>query len=163
MSDNNTQLSVKDLVRFEAKDYENTKVLMKELDELGKEYISLLDNPSPERLEAIKRIYGGYLTSLATYFSKIKAFKYQGDYLEEQRKRIKSETIQLIIERDKVSTAAAEKVVYAEQFYIERINLMEDLKKFFIKVELKYDRYRDTARDIYQSVSQNNQERRIQE
>jgi hypothetical protein len=162
---NNTEeiLSVKDLVRFEEKDFNNTKILMAELDKLGKEYISLLDTPNPERLEAIKRTYGGYLTSLATYYSKIKAFKYQGDYLEEQRKRIKSETIQLIIDRDKVSTAAAEKVVYAEEYYKKRIDLMEELKKFFIKVELKYDRYRDTARDIYQSVSQNNQERRIQD
>ncbi len=154
-------LSVKDLVNFGEKDYNNTKTLMGELDKLGKEYISLLDSPNPDRLEAIKRHYGGYLTSLATYFSKIKAFKYQGDYLEEQRKRVKSETVKLIVDRDKVSTAAAEKLVYAEEYYIIRIDLMEELKKFFIRVELKYDRYRDTARDIYQSVSQTNLEKKI--
>ena len=153
-------LTVKDLIKFSDKDYENTMSLMSELDVLGKEYISLLDKPSPERLEAIKRQYGGYLTSLATYFAKIKCFKYQGDYLEEQRKRIKSETIQLVVERDHVSTASAEKTVYSEIYYKERIDLMESLKKFFIRVELKYDRYRDTARDIYQSVSQQNQERK---
>lgn len=153
-------VTVKDLVNFTEKDLTNTKALMKELDTLGKEYISLLDMPNPERLEAIKRHYGGHLTSLASYFSRIKCFKYQGDYLEEQRKRLKSEAVLLIVERDKVSTASAEKTVYAEEYYKVRMNLMEDLKKFFIKVELKFDRYRDTARDIYQSVSQQNQERK---
>ena len=75
MSSSSETLSVKDLVRFEEKDYRNTLDLMKELDKLGKEYISLLDAPNPERLEWIKRNYGGYLTSLATYYAKIKAFK----------------------------------------------------------------------------------------
>lgn len=153
-------VTVKDLVNFTEKDLVNTKALMSELDTLGKEYISLLDTPNPERLEGIKRQYGGYLTTLASYFSRIKCFKYQGDYLEEQRKRLKSEAVLLIVERDKVSTASAEKTVYAEEYYKVRMNLMEDLKKFFIKVELKYDRYRDTARDIYQSVSQQNIERK---
>lgn len=153
-------LSVKDLVKFSQGDYDNTVLMMKELDTLGREYISLLDSPSPERLEAIKRVYGGYLTTLSTYFAKVKAFKFNGDYLEEQRKRVKSETISLIVSRDKISTAAAEKLVYAEPYYKKRVELMEDLKKFFIRVELKYDRYRDTSRDLYQSVSQNNQERR---
>lgn len=156
----NTSITVNDLVKFSEKDLKNTKELMIRLDKLGKEYISLLDNPSPERLEGIKREYGGNLTSLASYFSRIKCFKYQGDYLEEQRKRLKSETVILITDRDKVSTASAEKTVYAEKHYIDRMNLMEELKKFFIRVELKYDRYRDTSRDIYQSVSQQNQERK---
>ena len=157
----NNSITVNDLVKFNEKDLINTKELMNKLDTLGKEYISLLDTPNPERLEAIKRLFGGNLTTLASYFSRIKCFKYQGDYLEEQRKRLKSETVLLIIERDKVSTASAEKTVYAEKYYIDRMNLMEDLKKFFIRVELKYDRYRDTARDIYQSVSQQNQERKF--
>lgn len=153
-------VTVKDLVNFSERDLNNTKLLMTRLDTLGKEYISLLDSPNPERLEAIKREFGGNLTTLATYFSRIKCFKYQGDYLEEQRKRLKSEAVILIMERDKISTAAAEKIVYAEEYYKARVNLMEELKKFFIKVELKYDRYRDVSRDIYQSVSQNNLERK---
>ncbi len=153
-------ITVNDLVKFSERDLTNTKQLMNQLDKLGKEYISLLDVPSPERLEGIKREYGGNLTTLASYFSRIKCFKYQGDYLEEQRKRLKSEAVLLIMDRDKVSTAAAEKIVYAEKYYKDRMNLMEELKKFFIRVELKYDRYRDTSRDIYQSVSQNNLERK---
>lgn len=153
-------VTVKDLVNFSERDLNNTKMLMSRLDTLGKEYISLLDSPNPDRLEAIKREFGGNLTTLATYFSRIKCFKYQGDYLEEQRKRLKSEAVILIMDRDKISTAAAEKIVYAEEYYKARVTLMEELKKFFIKVELKYDRYRDVSRDIYQSVSQNNQERR---
>ena len=156
----NNSITVKDLVNFTERDLSNTKIIMNNLDILGKEYISLLDSPSPERLEGIKREYGGHLTTLATFFSRIKCFKYQGDYLEEQRKRLKSEAVLLIMDRDKVSTAAAEKVVYAEEYYKIRMNLMEELKKFFIRVELKYDRYRDTSRDIYQSVSQQNQERK---
>ena len=157
----NTPITVKDLVKFTERDLTNTKILMSNLDKLGLEYISLLDTANPERLEGIKREYGGNLTTLSTYFSRIKCFKYQGDYLEEQRKRLKSEAVILIVERDKVSTAAAEKVVYAEEYYKIRMNLMEDLKKFFIKVELRYDRYRDISRDIYQSVSQQNQERKF--
>lgn len=154
-------LSISSIIKYSRADNDNTRMLMGKLDELGLEYIKLIGSPSPERLEAIKREFGGYLTSLATYYAIIRAYKQNNEYFDEERKRFKSEAIQIIVDRDKVSTASAEKTVYKEKYYIERVELIQTLKKFFIRVELKFDRYRDLARDIYQSVSAANQERRI--
>lgn len=156
------ELKVETIVKnFTEKDFKNTETILNYLKRLGSEYANLDDMASPERLEQIKREMGSYLTSLATYYSKIRCFKSNHEYLEEARKQIKSESIKMIIDRDGGSTASAEKIVYDEEFYIERVELLHKLKRFFYNVELKYDRYKDTLRDIYQSIAQLSAERRM--
>lgn len=153
---------ISDIVKnFTEKNYENTKIILKSLKRLGDEYASLEDMATPDRLEQIKREMGSNLTSLTTYYSKIRAYKSNHEYLEEARKQIKSDTVKLVIDRDKVSSAAAEKVVYSEDFYKERVELMQDLKIFFYLVELNYQRYSDTLMHIYQSISQLAAEKRM--
>jgi len=103
----------------------------------------------------LKRKFNSYLVYLATYYSKIRCFRENFEYLEAQRKRIKAESIDHLISTspDKVSISAAEKVVYSSQYYIDRINVLEQLKQFFYLVDLSYQNYQDVQRSIYQSIS----------
>lgn len=154
-------LKVSDIVRnFTHDDLVNTMTILGELKEIGDEYADLNNPTTPDRLEEMKRKVGGYLTSLSTYYAKIKCYKFNNDYLEEERKQIKSEAVKLLVLNHGKSESAAEKVVYAEDYYKDRVELLQKLKKFFWDVELKYDRYRDVLRSIYQSVSNLKEERK---
>lgn len=161
MSTEEKDLRVEDIVKnFRPSDVDNTHLILNKLKLLGDEYASLQDTATPERLEEIKREMGSYLTSLSTYLSKVKCFKFNNDYLEEERKQIKSEAIELLVANDNLSPSAAEKVVYASEYYKKRVELLQRLKRFFWNVELKYDRYKDVLRSIYQSVSLLSEEKR---
>lgn len=161
MSEEKKELKVGDIVKnFKASDVENAKTLLDKLKGLGDEYAKLEDMATPERLEEMKREVGSYLTSLSTYLSKVKCYKFNNDYLEEERKQIKSEAIELLVANEGHSPSAAEKVVYASEYYKTRVALLQQIKRFFWDVELKYDRYRDVLRSIYQSVSVLTEEKR---
>lgn len=162
MSEEKIPLKVDDIVKnFTEKNKKDTEVYLNALSKLQAEYSNMEDMASPERLEQIKREMGSYLSSLSTSYSKIKCYKSNHEYLEEERKQIKSDAVRLIVDRDNLSVAAAEKIVYSEQYYKERVELLQRLKRFFWNVELKYQRYSETLRDIYQSISQLSAERRM--
>lgn len=162
MSEEKNTLKVGDIVKnFTDVEVKNTSLILNKLKELGDEYANLQDMATPERLEEMKREIGSYLTSLSTYYSKIKCYKSNHEYLEEERKQIKSDAIKLLVDNKSMSVAAAEKVVYSEDFYKDRVELLQKVKKFFWNVELKYQRYSETLRDIYQSVSQLAAEKRM--
>ena len=156
-----TTLRVGDIVKnFSEKDKKNTELILDKLSVLGREYANMEDTATPERLEEIKRELGSYLTSLSTYLAKVKCYKFNNDYLEEERKQIKSEAVNMLVDNKGLSQSAAEKVVYAEDYYKQRVELLQQLKKFFWNVELKYDRYKDVLRSVYQSVSILTEEKR---
>ena len=146
-------LKVSDLVKFSEKDYLETKKTLGVMDEMVREYVKGTD--SLDELENLKRRFNGYLVYLAGYYSKIRCFRENFEFLEAQRKRIKSEAIEDLIKHseEKISQSAAEKVVYSHPYYIERITLLEQLKRFFYLVDLSYQNYQDVQRSIYQSIS----------
>jgi hypothetical protein len=146
-------LKVSDLVKFSEKDYLETKKTLGVMDEMVKEYVNGTD--SLDELENLKRRFNGYLVYLAGYYSKIRCFRENFEFLEAQRKRIKSEAIEDLIRgsETKLTQSAAEKVVYSHPYYIERISLIEQLKRFFYLVDLSYQNYQDVQRSIYQSIS----------
>lgn len=152
-------LKVSDLVKFSEKDYLETKKTLGVMDEMVKEYVRGTD--SLDELENLKRRFNGYLVYLASYYSKIRCFRENFEFLEAQRKRIKSEAIEFLIKNseEKISQSAAEKVVYSHPYYIERITLIEQLKRFFYLVDLSYQNYQDVQRSIYQSISVLSKER----
>lgn len=149
----NDVLKVSDLVAFGEKDYIETKKTLKIMDDMVKEYVNSTD--SLDQLESLKKRFNGYLVYLAGYYSKIRCFRENFEFLEAQRKRIKSEAIEDLIRNsdEKLSQSAAEKVVYSHPYYIERITLLEQLKRFFYLVDLSYQNYQDVQRSIYQSIS----------
>ena len=159
MATANSVLKVSDLVKFSEKDYLETKKTLGIMDEMVKEYVKGTD--SLDDLENLKRRFNGYLVYLAGYYSKVRCFRENFEFLEAQRKRIKSEAIEDLIRNseEKISQSAAEKVVYSHQYYIERITLLEQLKRFFYLVDLSYQNYQDVQRSIYQSISVLSKER----
>lgn len=152
-------LKVSDLVKFSEKDYLETKKTLGVMDEMVREYVKGTD--SLDELENLKRRFNGYLVYLAGYYSKVRCFRENFEFLEAQRKRIKSEAIEDLIRNseEKISQSAAEKVVYSHPYYIERITLLEQLKRFFYLVDLSYQNYQDVQRSIYQSISVLSKER----
>lgn len=152
-------LRVSDLVKFSEKDYLETRKTLGVMDEMVREYVKGTD--SLDELENLKRRFNGYLVYLAGYYSKIRCFRENFEFLEAQRKRIKSEAIEFLIKNseEKISQSAAEKVVYSHPYYIERITLIEQLKRFFYLVDLSYQNYQDVQRSIYQSISVLSKER----
>ena len=57
----------------------------------------------------------------------------------------------LLMEGHKITSA--ETLVYKTEYYVKRINLMENIKEFMIKTELLYDRFEATFSSIVQSYS----------
>jgi DNA-binding SARP family transcriptional activator len=159
MATEQSVLKVSDLVKFSEKDYLETKKTLGVMDEMVREYVKGTD--SLDELENLKRRFNGYLVYLAGYYSKIRCFRENFEFLEAQRKRIKSEAIEFLIKNseEKISQSAAEKVVYSHPYYIERITLIEQLKRFFYLVDLSYQNYQDVQRSIYQSISVLSKER----
>lgn len=155
------ELKVSDLISFSEADYQETNKTLSIMNEMVKEYIANTDNL--EQLELLKRKFNGYQVYLATYYSKIKCFMENYQYLEAQRKRLKAESIDNLIKSsdEKISFSQAEKMVYNHPYYIERVKLIEDIKKFFHKVTLQYDNYNDVQRSIFQSISILSKERQL--
>lgn len=153
MAQTNKPVRISDLIRFSEVDYKETKKTLATMNEMVREYVANKENL--DELESLKRRFNSYLVYLATYYSKIRCFRENFEYLEAQRKRIKSESIDHIMKNseEKISISAAEKVVYSSQYYIDRITLIEQLKQFFYLVDLSYQNYQDTQRSIYQSIS----------
>lgn len=147
------QLKVSDLVSLSKADYEETNKILLNLAALSKEYHSMVDMYDPHQLEILKRDFDSEMQHLAPYYAKIKKYKgTQHVYLDEVRKRIKGEALELLlVEGHKITSA--ETLVYKTDYYTKRINLMENIKEFMIKTELLYDRFESTFNSIVQSCS----------
>lgn len=146
-------LKVSDLIALTETDYITTNTLLKNLQDLSKEYHDMSDMYDPNQLEIIKRKFDSHMQSLAVYYAKIKKFKgAQHVYLDEVRKKIKGEALQLLLDEGQKVTSA-ETLVYKTDYYVQRINLMENIKEFMIKTELLYDRFEATFNSIIQSYS----------
>lgn len=147
-------VSISDIVHnYSEKNFHEAKEILEQLHKCTVAYSKMDNLYDVEGLETIKREMTAYLETLGEHFARVKKFKTMGDYLEEHRKAIKSETISLIVDKSSLSTNQAEKVVYDEPYYKERMEALLQLKGFFNKVEIMYDRYSDTLNNIRQSIS----------
>jgi hypothetical protein len=134
-------------------DYLSTNSILNNLLALSKEYHSMVDMYDPNQLEIIKRKFDSQMQHLSPYYAKIKKFKGgQHVYLDEVRKKIKGEALQILLDEGSKVTSA-ETLVYKTDYYVKRINLMENIKEFMIKTELLYDRFESTFNAIVQSLS----------
>ena len=148
-----TNLKVSDLINLSETDYVETNKLLKILQGLSSEYHNMTDMYDPNQLEIIKRKFDGNMQLLAVYYARIKKFKgAQHVFLDEVRKKIKGEALQLLLDEGQKVTSA-ETLVYKTEYYTTRINLMENIKEFMIKTELLYDRFEATFNSIIQSYS----------
>jgi len=146
-------LKVSDLVNLKKEDFVQTKNILKSLALLSEEYHLMEDMYDPNQLEIIKRNFDREMQHLATYFSKVKKFKGSSHtYLDDVRKKIKGEALQILLDEGAKITSA-ETLVYKSKYYLDRVNLMEDIKEFMINVELMYERYDTTYNSIVQSLS----------
>ena len=149
-------LKTTDIVsNYNEKHFREAKATLDKLHKCTLDYINLDNLYDVESLERIKREMTGHLELMGEHYARVKKYKSIGDYLEEQRKELKSDTINLIIEEEKgnISTNQAEKLVYGHKHYQDRLELMLEIKSFFIKVEIMYERYSDTLNNIRQSIS----------
>jgi hypothetical protein len=147
------KLKVSDLINLSQEDYLNTNGILSNLLALSKEYHDMTDMYDPNQLEIIKRKFDSQMQHLSPYYAKIKKYKgTQHVYLDEVRKKIKGEALQLLLDEGHKVTSA-ETLVYKTDYYVQRINLMEDIKEFMIRTELLYERFEATFNSIIQSLS----------
>lgn len=148
------------LPEYKEKYFHEAKEILKQLKLCTRKYHDMDNLYDVDGLEAVKREMGGYLENLGEHFARIKRYKTMGDYLEEHRKAVKSEAIDLLVktsEEDatvsKISQNQAEKVVYNSPYYKERLAMILQIKGFFSKIEIMYERYVDVMNNIRQSIS----------
>lgn len=155
------ELKVSDLIDFSEEDYQEAQRVIAEMNSMTKEYVNNLGTENLESLETLKRKFNSMMVYLATFYSKIKCFEESHIMLDGVRKRIKSEAIEHMIANstDKLSQAAAEKVVYSHPYYVSRVNLLTKLREFFILVDLQYKNYQNVQLSLYQTVSISSKQR----
>lgn len=106
-----------------------------------------------ESLEKLKREYNSTLQYFGTLYANTKVYKGPNHtYLETAVKKLKSQTIGLIEETGK-SMTAAEKLYVNHPHFEQWFPNINNLIKFFIEVEVKYERFSGTLQCIIQSVS----------
>lgn len=147
------KLKVSNLIDLAQDDYIQTNKVLNNLLSLSAEYHNMVDMYDPNQLEIIKRKFDSQMQHLSPHYAKIKKFKgSQHVYLDEVRKKIKGEALQLLLDSGEKITAA-DTLVYKTEYYTERIKLMENIKEFMIKTELLYDRFEATFNSIIQSYA----------
>lgn len=148
-------LKVSDLVDYPEKNFSQVKDCLVKLKELTEVYTTMDSLYDLEGLERLKRDMIAQLEFLAEQYSKVKKYKTGGDYLEETRKFLKSQAIVLLVNESdsKVSNNQAEKEIYAYPYYKDRVDLMQNIKSYFIKVELMFNIYKDVLDSVRQSIS----------
>jgi hypothetical protein len=148
-------IKVSDIVNITDKDTKELNEVIKVLLDCTKRYQESEDLSS---LESLKREVLGHLQRMASLFSRIKRFKGPNHtYLENAVKRIKAETMELIMQRG-VGVTVAEREYANHPYYLERLEVVEKLQAFCIKVEELYHSFEMTLKSIIQSVSIANKE-----
>ena len=134
---------------------ENLVKSMQELERLTGEYRntdSLID------LERIKRHFVAHLQFYTQQYSRLKAYKGPNHtYFETQYKKLKAETMSMLLSRG-VKVTQADTLVYQEPYYADRVAVLEKAKESFIHAELKYEQFNNTLQALVQSISIANKE-----
>lgn len=147
------KLKVSDLLPFDESDFLELKELIDSMMSLTEDYIELSETNSIEELERLKKEFIGKMQRYTVLYAKVKRFKGSTHtFLDEQRKRVKSQAIQILLDEGKNSTNA-NNLVYASNYYVDRVDLMENIKGFFIKVDELHKQFEGTIKAIAQSIS----------
>jgi hypothetical protein len=153
MSEEKPKLKVNDLIRLREQDVNQINESILRLQDLSKLYYEANDLFDVIQLEESKRRFLAELQYFTVMYSKTKQYKNDTHtYLHEIRKRVKGETFQILLSEGKKTTMANE-LIYCHPYYIERINLIESLIEFFIKVEYLHDFFTGLGNAIIQSIS----------
>lgn len=138
---------------FSTKDHDEIKKIINTLGVLTNEYKDMEDANDVEGLERIKREFVGWLQYFTPLYAKVKKYK-DGNhqYLGEHRKRLKSLTLQRLLDEG-TKTTAADKLVYGSEYYTQRLSLIESFGGFFEFTENSYKMYLETLKAIQQSIS----------
>lgn len=130
---------------------------LEKLKELSDQYYSnVLDIYT---LEAFKREFLAYLQYYTEAVASVKSYKAgQSGYLEEERKRIKAEVLELMIAEGAKKTNA-ELLVYNDKRYREKLALVNQLRTFFIKTEDLLRHFNRVLDSVVQSISVAGKER----
>jgi hypothetical protein len=148
-----TKLKVNDLIRLREQDVLQINESIIRLQDLSKLYYEADDLFDVVQLEEIKRRFLAELQYFTTMYSKTKQFKNDSNYyLSELRKKVKADTIKLLLEEGK-KIGMAEALCYSHEYYVERMLLIESLVEFFVKVEYLQSFYQSLSQSIIQSVS----------
>lgn len=148
-----SELKVSDLVNFRVEDHELGKVTIDSLSKIAKEYSIMRGNINPIALDELKREFMGHMFVLTEVYSKVKAFKSSNhSYLEDARKKYKAEAF-IMLRKEGKNVTEADKVVYAHPYFVERQDLMEKMRQFFIKIEELHQYFSTVLQLIQQTVS----------
>lgn len=105
-------------------------------------------------LEELKREFNSNLGYLGTLYAITKTYKGSNHtYLETALKQLKARTIELMLTEKSKNITSAEKMYYIHPNYVEKLQKINKLMKFFIEVEIKYERFSGTLQCVIQSVS----------
>lgn len=153
-------IKVRDIVEYlTEKNVEDISKSLARLSGIAAEYYNQEDIYDVELLEKLKRRLVGELLYLNTLYNITKSQKdATHTYMSEARKRIKAEAINVLLAEGKKITLA-ETLVYASPYYTVRIEVLEALKRFCIKVENLRDTYESVLNSVIQSVSISSKEK----
>ena len=118
------------------------------LNALVKDYRESIQDPVI--LEPLKKEFAGELSRYVELFSKVKAYKGgTHTYVEEERKMLKA---RIVKQMDGSHTKNLE-LVYDHPDYVAGYRKIEDIRAFFIEVELKYEIFCKVLDALIQSNS----------
>ena len=153
-------IKVRDIVEhLTEKNVEDISNSLARLSGIAAEYYKQEDIYDVDMLERLKRRLVGELLYLNTLYNITKGQKDESfTYMTSARKRIKAEAITKLLEEGKKVTMA-ETLVYAHPYYTARMEVLEALKRFCIKVENLRDTYESVLNAVIQSVSISSKEK----
>jgi hypothetical protein len=156
----NETIKVSDIVENLTEDQvQDISKALQRLSNLTAEYTTQTDIYDVDYLERLKRMFVSELLYLNSVYNITKGQKDESfTYMTAARKRIKAETINLLLAEGKKITYA-ETIVYAHPYYTSRLSVLEAIKKFCIKVENLRDFYEGVLNSIIQSVSVSSKEK----
>ena len=148
------EIRVKDIIdNLTEQNVSDISASLERLSNVAKGYYDQVDIYDVEELERLKRKMVGELLYLNSLYQLTKSQKDESfTYMTAARKRIKAETMNLLISEGKKVTMA-ETLLYAHPYYTERMSVLEMLKRFCIKVESLRDTYEGVLNAIIQSIS----------
>lgn len=154
-----SSINLSEAYHIDIKDIEKGLKIIKKLDDLVLDYFrvgadNLVTIEELTKLEEIKRKHTLGISWLKEIDSKLKSFKENGEYFANDRKKLKSATIQQMCLEEKQNTTSAERLVYNHPRYIkehEEIRILKEVVEFICGT---YSHHREVvSRNIYQSIS----------
>jgi hypothetical protein len=129
----------------------NIATTIESLDSCTDRYTKNVD--SVTELENLKREFAGHLSYFAKLVGTVRGYKGGNHiYLEDATKKIKADTIEMLL-NDGKNITTAERTLYNHTYYEREIGKIETIRGLFEKVDSLYKTYSATFQAIVQSIS----------